>query len=212
MPLVPFVESLFPPDISEGSSGGPKFKTEVFVSATGYEQRSVLWSDTRAEYNVSHGIRDRSAMDEVLKFFYTMRGRGIGFRFKDWTDYQLSNELIGVGNGTKTTFNITKTYAAVGTGAQPFVREIFKVLATADDKVWVNGVLKTITTDYTIDYNNGTITFTTPVPTAHEVRVTLGEFHVPVRFDIDHLPISVDAWEIESVDNIPLVEIKMRRP
>jgi len=210
MPLVPFVESLFPPNISHGSQGGPKFKTEVFVSSTGYEQRSILWSNVRAEYNVAHGIRDRAAMDEVLSFFYTMRGKGIGFRFKDWSDYTLTNELIGIGDGTKTVFNITKTYSTSGSGAVPFVRDIFKAVSMAGDAVKVNGV--TLLTGYTIDYNNGTITFSSPVPNTHEVRITLGEFHVPVRFDIDHLPITLDAWEIESADNIPLVEIKMNRP
>lgn len=211
MPLVPFVESLFPPHISYGSQGGPKFKTDIFVSSTGYEQRSILWSNVRAEYNVSHGIRDREAMDAVLAFFYTMRGKGIGFRFKDWSDYMLADELIGTGDGTKTVFNITKTYAAVGAGAVPFVRDIFKVLATASDVVKVNGVAKVLTTDYTINYDNGTITFVTAPPASHPIAVTLGEFHVPVRFDIDHLPISLDAWETESVDSIPLVEIKMVR-
>lgn len=210
MPLAPFVESLFPPDISAGSQGGPKFKTEIFVSSTGYEQRSILWSNVRSEYNVAHGIRDRSAMDVVLAFFYTMRGKGIGFRFKDWSDYTLTDELIGTGNGTQTVFNIAKTYTTTGAGAVPFVRDIFKALATPSDAVKVNGV--TLSSGYTIDYNNGTVTFTTAPTAGHPIRLTLGEFHVPVRFDIDHLPITLDAWETESVDNIPLVEIKMTRP
>lgn len=209
MALQPFIETLLPEDISYGSSGGPKFKTEIFVSSGGYEQRSSIWQDIRAEYDISHGIRDRAAADEVIKLFYAVRGRAVGFRFKDWKDYRLTNELIGTGDGTTTKFYFRKTYDPGG-GAVPYVREIFKTKATADDAMTVNNVL-VLPANYTINHNEGSVTFTTAPANGHEVRATLGEFHVPVRFDSDHMPVTQVAFETESIDNVPLVEIKMRR-
>lgn len=209
MPLPSFIETLFPEDISYGSSGGPKFKTEIFVAASGDEQRSSLWADTRAEYNVSHGIRDREAADLVIALFYGVRGRACGFRYKDWADCKLNNELIGIGDGTTTKFYFRKTYDPGG-GATPFVRQIFKTKATGDDAMTVNSVA-VLPANFTINHNEGSVTFATAPANGHEVRATLGEFHVPVRFDIDQLPITQAAWETESIENIPLVEIKLRR-
>lgn len=36
-----------------------------------------------------------------------------------------------------------------------------------------------------------------------------GEFDVPVRFDTDHLPASLDDFSVGSIDSIPLVEVRI---
>ena len=69
-----FHEVLFPPNISYGSQGGPKFKTTVFTADSGYEQRNIDWSMTRAEYAEGSPAsgRDRAVLDcigdEVRRF------------------------------------------------------------------------------------------------------------------------------------------------
>lgn len=205
-----FIEQRFPADISYGSKGGPTFSTSVFTAASGFEQRNINWEAARCKYDVSHGIRDKADMDTIIDFFYAVRGKATGFRYKDWADYQLTQELIATGNGTLDDFQIIKKYTV---GATDYTRTIRKIVTPAAGppvipfQVYVNDVLKTPTTDYTVNYNTGIISFTTPPPNGHTIKVTC-EFDVPVRFDTDEMMITLEAFELETWDGIPLIEIK----
>lgn len=212
-----FLEERFPPEISYGSKGGPEFNTSVFEAASGYEQRNKNWQYARCRYDVSHGIKSKADMNEILDFFYVVGGRATGFRFKDWGDYQLDQEQIGVGDGSTTQFQIIKTYSVGSESYERILRKIVEPFtppsypsAGWDDpavvfQVRVNNVL--VTSGYTINYNTGIITFTTPPTTGHTIKVTC-EFDVPVRFDTDHMDITQEAFELEVWDSIPLIEIK----
>lgn len=201
---VPFIEERFPVNVSEGSKGGPGFNTTVFTSQSGFEQRNSNWANSRAQYDVSYGIRDKVDLDAVLAFFFVMRGRATGFRFKDWGDYQITNGNIGTGTGAQTIFQIVKKYTV---GANTYTRTINKIV-TGTLQVFVNGVLQTLTTHYTVNMNTGVITFVTAPPNGQAVTVTC-EFDVPVRFDVDSLPISWEAFEIEGSEGILLVEVRI---
>lgn len=205
MTIASFMESpRFPDNISYGSGGGPSFKTKIFESASGFEQRNVLWDEARAKYNVTQGIRSKEDMDTVLAFFYAVRGRATGFRFKDWADYQLVNEQIATGNSTLTAFNLTKVYAA---GATSYTRRIYKPVS-GTMVVTVNSNSQVEGTDYTVNYATGVITFTVPPATGHPIRVTC-EFDVPARFDTDDINITHEDWQTESWSSIDIVELRL---
>jgi len=201
----PFLEYQFPAYVSEGSRGGPGFSTTVFTSQTGFEQRNSNWSLSRAQYDVSYGIRSKEDLDDVLDFFYVMRGRATGFRFKDWGDYQIAEGNIGTGDGSEDTFQIVKKYTVSST---TYTRTITKIVANSL-VVKVNGMTKTVITDYTVDMNTGVIVFESgDIPAMGEEVTVTCEYDVPVRFDVDQLPISWEAFQIESADGIALVEIR----
>lgn len=63
---------------------------------------------------MASGIKKRAQMDVLVAFFRARKGRAYGFRFKDWTDYKAANQSIGSGDGTTTTFPLTKTYSSGG--------------------------------------------------------------------------------------------------
>lgn len=208
---MPFHEILFPVNISYGSAGGPKFKTTVFTADSGYEQRNIDWANTRAEYDVSHGIKTQVQMDELTAFFYARRGRAYGFRFQDWNDYLLKLQVIGVGDGIKRTFQIVKTYAdSQDESGQSFsfTRKITKPAWGTVAGVTVGGVVKVVTTDYTVDYTTGEITFVVAPADSAEVKIGAAEFHVPVRFDTDHLDATHEFWMTQTWASIPLVEVR----
>lgn len=200
-----FIETpRFPDDIAYGSSGGPEFKTFIFEGQSGIEQRHQAWARHRHRYDVSYDIRDKDSMDTVRAFFYNVKGRATGFRFKDWSDYELTDENIGTGDGAETVFPITKTYTS---GASTYVRRIFKPIASGL-VVKVDGVTQTLTTDYTVNTTTGVITFTGGGTPGSGLAVTVTcEFDVPVRFDTDQLAAAHDGWLQESWGSIPLVEI-----
>lgn len=190
----------FPDNVAYGSGGGPEFKTRVFEGNTAIEQRHQVWSRARSRYDVSYGIRDTTDMDMVRAFFYACRGKATGFRFKDWADYQMDQELIGTGDGTADTFTFKKTYTQ---GALSYERRIFKpisgtVVVRVNDVVTGSG--------FTIDYTTGTIVFLTPPTNGHTIKITC-EFDVPVRFDTDYMAPKHDGFESEAWGSIPLVEV-----
>jgi len=200
-----FHEVLFPEDISYGSSGGPGFNTTVIELSSGHEQRNINWSQARARYDVSHGVKTREQMEELLDFFWARRGRAFGFRFKDWSDFRVEQEVIGVGNGVTKVFQMRKTYEPQG---YPIVRTIRKI-NPGTLQVWRNDVLLVAGTSYTVDNNTGLITILTTPPTGAVIKAAC-EFHVPVRFDIDDMKITHDAWETMTWPSIELVEVKPR--
>jgi uncharacterized protein (TIGR02217 family) len=210
--LTVFRHALFPPAISFGSSGGPKFKTTLFAADSGYEQRIATWRNLRAEYEVGHNVKTREQMDEVRAFFLAVgRGRAYPFRFKDWNDYQINQEIIATGDGVAKAFQITKTYNSTQSqsGAEhAYVRKLTKIAWDTVAGVAVDEVVMVSPDDYSVDEDSGIITFVVAPAVDAEIKIGHAEFHVPVRFDIDHFSVSYEEWEQLSAPSIPLIEVR----
>lgn len=211
-----YVNELFPVDISYGSIGGPKWSTSIVETDGGHETRIARLDQPRWYYKIAYGISDMAAMQTVYDFWLRRRGALEAFPFKDWADYSsaanhrsapaATDQVIGIGDGTTTTFQLIKTYpAAVG---ESLVRTISKpvedtVLIALDGVAQVEGV------DFTIDYLTGELVFT-PAPSVGEVVTSGFEFYVPVRFDAGQdeiLEVSLDDVDTASVENIRLVSV-----
>lgn len=199
----------FPTDISYGSQGGPGFKTFVYEGHSGVETRNASWSIARGRWDVGYGIRDKTDMDIVRAFFFAHRGKLIGFRFKDWGDYQLTDEQIGTGDGAEDTFQCIKTYSQ-GPTANNYVRNIYK-LVSGTVSVEVAGSPITVgagINDVNVDYDTGILTFgSSAIPSAAQAITVTAEFDVPVRFDVDQMQASHVGFETEDWSSIPVVEI-----
>lgn len=206
-----FHDVLFPPEISYGSAGGPKFKTTIFTADSGYEQRNIDWSSTRAEYDVSHGVKSQAQMDELTAFFYARRGRAYGFRFKDFNDYRIKQQVIGIGDGVKTDFQIVKTYTDTNpeTGeTHTFTRKLTKIAWDTVAGVTMGAAVQQQGVDYTVDHNTGVMTFAVPPLNTAQIKIGVAEYHVPVRFDTDHLDATHEFWNRQTWSSIPLIEVR----
>lgn len=192
-----------PVDVERGAKGGPGFNTTVTPLQSGKEQRNINWAQQRSVYDISYGIGTVQLYQDITKFFYIRRGKAYGFRFKDWADYQITAGVIGTGNGVETDFQIVKVYSDDGGS---YTRIIYKPVASTV-QVYLNGVLQTLTTHYTLDANTGIVTFVTPPSNGVVVTVTC-EFDVPVRFDTDTLQTTMQWVEAGQVQSIPLVELR----
>lgn len=195
-----FTETRFPENISYGSTGGPEFSTDIVTTHNGCEQRNINWSCARARYNIAYGVRSNEQLTELITFFNARKGRAIGFRFKDWSDFEVTNQEIGIGNSKKTIFQLVKTYAS---GKDKHMR-IIKKPVHGTVKIYLNGKEKS---EYSVNYSTGKITFTKP-PAKGAIVTASFEFDVPVRFDTDYLNASIDNYGSSSWNNIPLVEVK----
>jgi hypothetical protein len=232
-------------------------------------------------------------MDALIAFFRSMKGKGHGFRFKDWNDFQctIAQGVLGTGNGTGApAYQLGKLYVAgalsetrtiskpvsgqvavqrngaavtIGgaagniaidstTGIGTFVADAQSaatsitvgatttvVLTTnpgtliAGQRLFLSGftgagaalvnnlahtinsvsgtgpftfVLSTVTSGATITLGSG---LGRRFPQVADALTWSGQFDVPVRFDIDQMAVSIEAFQLYSWGQIPLVEIRV---
>lgn len=193
-----------PPDIERGAEGGPGFNTTVLGLSSGFEKRNINWSRSRGRWDISYGLRSKTDADAVLAFFMARQGRAYGFRFKDWTDYQIgssgSPQTIATADGTQTKFQAVRRYSS---GGVDFDREITR-LVSGTVTVYVNG---SPTGSVTVDVDTGIITFS-GAPSASDTIGLVAEFDVPVRFDADRLDLRA-FWNGDySLPAIDIVELR----
>lgn len=172
------------------------FKTSVITLSSGAEQRNQEWSVVRGAWDIAYGIRDREHFEEVIAFFYARRGRHRGFRFKDWSDYQATLEVVGT-TGNVLTRQLQKTYQDT---VLDYTRKIV-LPVSATLIVYVDDIA---TLDYVLGAN-GLLTF--PGDPGGNVKATF-EFDVPARFDTDQLITALEWVNAASQPNIPIVELK----
>lgn len=196
-----FHEVQFPPKIAYGATGGPEFSTAITKTQGGFEQRNINWQKPLGSWDISTGIKSKADMDAIKAFFINRFGRAHGFRFKDWLDYQGVGQNLGNGNGTKTQFQLTKTYV---NGSFTHVRDIKKPV-TGTVKIYLNGVLQA--SGYTLNTTTGMVTFSS-APSSGVVVSADFEFDVPVRFDIDKIAARIDGPGQYVWDAIPIVELR----
>ncbi|SDR39857.1 DUF2460 domain-containing protein [Pseudovibrio sp. Tun.PSC04-5.I4] len=205
-----FHDVRLPEKISRGARGGPRRRTQVVQLYSGFEERNASWANSRREYDVAFGIRSSDQLQEVTAFFEARNGRLYAFRFKDWADYKSTlpskaitplDQQLGVGDGTKTDFQLRKLYGTEGLG---YWRTITKPIA-GSISIAVNETEQT--SSWTADHSTGLISFDSAP--ADGATITAGfEFDVPCRFDTDSIDVTLDLERLGSITSIPLIEVR----
>jgi uncharacterized protein (TIGR02217 family) len=208
-----FDEVVFPLAVSLRAAGGPVRRTEIVVLGSGREVRNARWADSRRHWDAGSGIRSLDDLHEVLAFFEARRGRLHGFLWRDPLDDRSSppsrdpaptDQPIGTGDGVTASFALVKHHAS---GGRDWVRTIVRPVA-GSVRVAVDGVEKTIETDFTVTAD-GLVTFAPGAIPPVGAAVTAGfRFLVPVRFDTDEIRVDLTAFVAGEIPTIPLVEIR----
>ena len=209
-----FHEILFPLDVALGSRGGPERKTEIVTTGSGREERNARWAHARRRWNAGYGVKSLDTLSQVVAFFEERRGRLYGFRWRDRLDHSSAapgeaigpeDQLIGLGDGTRTEFQLMKTYGSLHA---PYARPIAKPVA-GSVRVAVGGVEAVAGTDFDVDPVTGLVTFGPGHVPATGASVTAGfQFDVPARFDSDFLEVDLAAFAAGEIPSIPIVEIR----
>lgn len=195
-----FLEIRFPESIAFNSSSILEFNTTIIKSKNGYEQRNINWNTNKMKFNIINGIKTKAELDEVITFFRNVRGAGYGFRFKDWTDYQVDNQYLGLGDGVTKKFQLIKSYKISDNII--YYRKITKpVISTV--RVFINDIESK---DFNIDLTTGLITLNT-VPEIDGTIKASFEFDVPVRFENDIMEITMNSINSGNIKDITLIEI-----
>jgi uncharacterized protein (TIGR02217 family) len=206
-----FHEVQFPLRLALGTSGGPWRRTDIVALSNGRESRNQRWKDARRRYDAGSGVRSVADLYEVVAFFEARAGQLYGFRFADPVDFQscgpegvptAGDQLLGVGDGSRTAFQLVKNYGDAGGSTQ---RLIAKPQA-GSVMVSVNGVTLG-SGGFSVDETTGIVTLMAAPGIGAPVRAGF-MFDVPVRFDTDRIEVDLDSFRAGRIPSIPLIEVK----
>ncbi len=199
-----FFEKRFPVGISRGAVGGPGYDNDIIAFHNAREVTISNRDSGLGAWDVVHGIKYIEEFEELLAFFRTMRGDAHQFRYKDWLDYTFLGQVLGTGDGSKQQFNITKTY---GDGTNDEVRRLYKIVQNSVDvpeTVYLDDVPQG--SGFSIDYNNGIVTFTVAPALGVVVKMD-GEFDVPARFGIKQMKARWEDYNVVTWGQIMVLEV-----
>jgi uncharacterized protein (TIGR02217 family) len=202
-----FDEVSFPLNISVGLKRNTNRLNQTSVLSSGFSRSKQTWVDSRKSYDLSIVGKSVNELHTLKSFYLQRKGMLRGFRLKDWSDFKScdpmqtpsdTDQILGTGDGTTTTFNLRKLYGT-------YYKRIYKpvsgsVVISLDDVSQASG--------WSVNTTTGIVTFDTAP--SNSVVVKAGFlFDTPVRFDTDYLPITLNTTDIGEVTSIKIVEIKI---
>lgn len=196
-----FNETRLLDDVAYGSHFGHEFSTKITTLRSGSERRQARWTRPLGRYSVVYSALDKEDHKTVRGAHFACMGSLIAFRFKDWTDFEADEELIGEGTGAPHTYQLKKTYAF---GPISLERPISKPVP-GSVLVFESGQLVASA----VDYSTGSVTLTAPPGSP---ITWAGEFDVPVRFESDRLdfdPVAPTENGFLLSADVDLVEVRL---
>jgi uncharacterized protein (TIGR02217 family) len=166
-----------------GWQAGPSGMTRIRTLRNGHERRNAEASIARHTFLLPFlSIRDADYLEYIKAAHMSMWAMKDSFLVKDWSDYQAVNEPLGPAPSGTAAVQLTRTYTF---GPASRVRDIEKPVAGSI--VYQNGVAKA----GTLDTLTGLFTPSTSWAEGEPLTWT-GEFRVPVRFNNDYMPMTID--------------------
>lgn len=166
-------------------TGGPRYRTLTVPLDNGMQVRNRRWQYPKHEYAAEFLNLRPEDRNEVLRFIHAAAGSWLDFRFKDWMDYEATNEPLSPQIGTTEPVQLVKTYTAGGHSSQRVIQAIVSATVYADGSP-VSGNL---------DMELGL--FTPDAPWATATHTWSGEFDVWVHFTEDYNPFTasdINHW------------------
>lgn len=192
----------------------PRWSTTISRSDSGAEQRNQNRMHPLHTYRLPDAIREHQVMEDVRAHWMVMRGPLTAFPFRDPLDFAsralpaantapvvtATDQQIGIGNGARTTFQLTKRYSR---GSAFYVRPI-RLPVVSSVVVAINGLQQA--TGWSVSRIGGTLSFDT-APAAGQIVTAGFLFDVPVRFssddDFDGI---VQSWQTSGYADLTLSE------
>ena len=167
-------------------------RTKIYTESGKLTQR-FNWSKSKHEMNLSYRARPKSDYQLLLDFFYVVFGGAyIGFRVKDWTDFQLTRANSTLTFITGTTWQLQRKHTVA---SLTILRDIKKPVSASVLIYRTRSAVETLATA-SIDYTTGIVTVTGHV--AGDTYAATGEFDVPMTFANDSWVTSLEV----STDNL----------
>ena len=202
----------------------PRWSTRITQVDSGAEHANQRWAHPLYKFTLPDAAREAAIWQRVRDHWLVMRGPLHTWPFRDPLDFASRSldeanttpvitgmdQVIGTGDGAKTTFQLVKTYTV---GAQSYERTIYLPIVSTV-LVTINGVNAadylpgSPTMTWSVTRLGGQVTFSEAPQAGHIVRAGY-LFDVEVRFADDNAfdSILVDA-EVGGYADITLFEVR----
>jgi len=171
--------------IDYGARSTWKFRTRILRSRKGTEQRIRQGKYPIWEFQVGDREIGITQLNIIENFISAVQGRKISFRYKNWLDYQVTNEEIAIADGIETKFQIAKTYGFSNPLTIPITLPVEGTLT-----VTVGGVR---VTNWTCNWDSGIITFAVAPANTLAIAVTC-QFDILCKLAQEVRGHSFEAW------------------
>lgn len=196
------INELLDADVIAGARVRVRYSTDIIPTDGGYEVRNSRWAYPlhSFEFDLMPGYRsDDAALEAFVDTFHAAGGAAGVFRFNNWRDSPVEDQLIGVGDGSTTQFQLYRSYTRGGvTRDRKITRPIEGTVV-----VRVNGA----TVTFSMDYETGIFT-RTPAPANGAVIRADFQHDVPVRFADDELEIIGLSDTLDQPVSVILQEVR----
>lgn len=204
--MTEFHDVRFPLSLAFGASGGPEFTTQITQLSSGREYRNAPHALPRRKYDAIAGVKSKTQLTEIMRFFHARKGRLHSFRFSDPFDNRSCSidrtpseldQLLGQGDGETTEFQLIKDYDGL---IRPVTKPLENSVLIALDGQSVSP------SNFTIDDLTGIVTFLAPPSLG--ATITAGFlFDTVVRFDTDFLDMTLEDFGAGQLRRLPMVEL-----
>lgn len=109
-------DEIFPelPGLKWDSTKKPQWSTKLHETASGKETAAAYWSFPKWFFGLSYEVLEESRVVHDLKtiggFFLARKGRFDSFLYRDPSDCQVEGQVLGVGDGSRTTFQMIRSF------------------------------------------------------------------------------------------------------
>lgn len=208
-------------------TGSPRTSTTITQNAAGGEKRNINWAHPLRRFTAPQAIKCHEDIEDLKDHWLAVGiGPAFTFPFRDPLDFAScrlikanlvpttvpTDQVIGTGDGSTRTFQLTKTYSR---GGRSYVRPIyFPVVETVELAI---NALDIGTADptlaggpYTADITRvgGEIVFD-HAPHAGQIITWGGLFDTEIRFEADDsLDLIVQAFEVDGFADLSFQEVR----
>jgi uncharacterized protein (TIGR02217 family) len=176
--------------------------TGVQRAASGRERATKLWAAPIWTFKVAYEVvRNTPALPELQSlyaFFNLAAGKFSRWNFQDPTDYQVTGQPFGTGDGVTTQFQLVRGFSYAG---QQWIEPVRSL--NGAPTIYVNGAP---TSAFTLG-SYGAVTFTS-APSAGAALTWDGQFFFLCRFDQDKIDPAQLVQQLWSLKGLSFISVK----
>lgn len=181
----------------------PIWSTTVQRAFSGRSKRVSNWTypiwEIELQFEFLRDTATHNELKQLLGFFCARRGRGDHFLFDDPDDHYISDQQLGVGDGSQTDFQLIRS---IDTWVEPCKN----IKSSPAPKIYLDGVLQE--SGYSITMmDSGMVSFTAPPAEGVVVSADFG-YYFRVCFKDDQADFQKTFYQVWELGRLELESIK----
>ncbi len=194
-----FHNILFPSCLEMFLSSKSLFTTSRIISLSGREIRSLDHEYNRGQYLLKDCFLSEEEFAIFNNFFKARRGSRFAFLLKDFADFVVQKQIIGVGDGRQREFQLYKAYHDE---KYPYIR---KITRTSKDSLKIY-VEENEISNWQVSKDTGVILLESPLKQYVNLFASF-EFYITVRFSEDSFDYKLRSDGAIEILNVSLLEV-----